>query len=119
MLTPIPAATPLDERFVSERIVPAQDSHDTARMALGEPGLPHEFTWRGQTIRVAVVLRTWRDTGPCRHGSGERYVRKHWYEVRTEDGALMKIYFDRRPRGKALVPRWWLFSVRGPEKRAR
>ncbi|HKK05263.1 MAG TPA: DUF6504 family protein [Gammaproteobacteria bacterium] len=105
----------MHERFVSERITPLADSHDTGRMALGEPGLPREFTWRGQTVRVASVLRTWRDTGPCRHGSGERYVRKHWYEVRTDDGRRMKLYFDRKPRGRALSPRWWLYSVSEPD----
>jgi len=104
----------VSEQFVSERIAPVTDSHDTSAMALGEPGLPQVFTWRGETVRVASVLRTWRDTGPCRHGSGERYVRKHWYEVETTDGRRMKIYFDRTPRGRARSPRWWLFSIDSP-----
>lgn len=62
-------------------------------MAAGEPGLPREFVWRGRTVRITAVLRTWRETGPCRHGSPERYVRKHWYEVATDSGGMMKIYF--------------------------
>jgi hypothetical protein len=52
-------------------------------MAIGEPGLPREFLWRKETIRITAVLRTWKDTGPCTHGSPEKYVRKHWYEVET------------------------------------
>jgi len=99
------------ERFVSERIEPVGATYDTARMAVGEPGLPREFVWRGRTIEVKTVLRSWRDTGPCRHGSGERYVRKHWFEVETVADGVMKLYFDRSGRGSAKPQRWWLFSV--------
>ena len=73
----------MTERFVSEAIVPVTATYDTARMAAGEPGLPRAFTWRGRTVEVAAVLRSWRETGKCRHGSPELYVRKHWYEVVT------------------------------------
>ena len=99
------------ERFVSEPIRPVVATSDASRMAIGEPGLPGEFAWRGRTVRVAKVLRTWRDTGPCRHGSGERYVRKHWYEVRTDADETMKLYFVRQPRPGTKGPRWWLFSI--------
>ena len=87
------------ERFVSEAIKPVTATCDTARMAAGEPWLPAEFVWRGRTITVAAVIRTWRETGPCRHGSGESYVRKHWFEVETTACGIITIYFDRRPRG--------------------
>ena len=68
-------------------------------MAIGEPGLPREFVWRGRTITVQAVLRTWRETGKCRHGSPEMYVRKHWYEVVTVSDGTMKLYFERQARG--------------------
>jgi phosphoribosylglycinamide formyltransferase-1 len=100
------------ERFVSEPIRPVIATSEAARMAAGEPGLPREFVWRGRTVRVVGVLRSWRDTGPCRHGSGERYVRRHWYEVVTVEGETMKLYFVRQPRPGAKGPRWWLFSVK-------
>ena len=103
------------ETFVGERIEPVAGTFDAARMAAAEPGLPWEFRWRRRSIRVASVLRTWRDTGPCRHGSGERYVRKHWFEVLTRDGAVMRIYCDRQARGGRPGDRWWLFSVSGDE----
>jgi hypothetical protein len=67
-------------------------------MAIGEPGLPKKFIWRGRTICITDVLRTWRKTGKCRNGSPEMYVRKHWYEVATESDGVMKIYFDRQAR---------------------
>ena len=101
----------MSERFVSEVIRPVVATSATSRMAAGEPGLPSEFMWRGRTIKIAAVLRTWRETGKCRHGSPEMYVRKHWFEVATTANSTMKIYFDRQaPRGKPKAPRWWLFS---------
>lgn len=100
------------DQFVSERLEPVGVTFDAARMATGEPGLPREFIWRGETIRIARVLRTWRDTGPCRNGSREAYVRKHGCEVETDSGQRMRIYFDRSPHpGRRAEGRWWLLSV--------
>jgi phosphoribosylglycinamide formyltransferase-1 len=99
------------KRFVGEALKPVADTFDAARMAAGGPGLPAAFMWRGACIRVARVLNTWRETAPCRHGSGERYVSKQWYDVQAESGETMRLYFERRARGRALSARWWLFSV--------
>jgi len=85
-------------------------------MAIGEPGLPRRFVWRQHTIEIRAVLRSWRGIGECRHGSDERYVRKHWYEVETTADGIMTIYFDRHSRRGCKVPRWWLFSVREAER---
>jgi len=101
----------MNEKFISEAIKPVITTCDTSRMAIGEPGLPREFMWRDLTIEITDVLRTWRDTGKCRHGSGEMYVRKHWYEVVTACNGTMKIYFDRQPRRGTRNDRWWLFSI--------
>lgn len=84
---------------------------DTNRMASGGPGLPSEFIWRGARVRIAKVCKEWRETGPCRHGSGERYVSKHGFELETDAGQVMTVYFERRARGRALSARWWLFSM--------
>ena len=99
------------KRFVGEALKPVAETLDTARMAAGEPGMPGEFIWRGERVRVAQVLNAWRETAPCRHGSGERYVSKHWFDVRTANGETMRIYFERRARGRARSARWWLFSI--------
>jgi hypothetical protein len=105
------------EQFVGEAIRPVVATCDTARMAAGEPGLPRAFIWRGQTVEIETVLRSWRETGPCRNGSGESYVRKHWYEVVTSSGSRMKIYFERQSRSRtARRQRWWLFSVEEPDE---
>jgi hypothetical protein len=105
----------MPERFVSEPITPVAETSDTGRMAIGEPGLPQQFQWRGGIIDIVAILRTWRTTGKCRHGSPELYVRKHWYEVKTAAHGTMKIYFDRQARrGHTSAARWWLFSIRDP-----
>jgi len=90
----------MSERLISEAIKPISETADTSRMAIGEPGLPREFVWRGQTVTVREVLRSWRETGKCHHGSREMYVRKHWYEVATDSNGTMKLYFERQPRLK-------------------
>lgn len=100
----------MPERFLSEPLKPVAATCDTRRMAGGEPGLPSEFIWRGETITLGEVLRSWKETGPCSHGSGELYVRKHWYEVHSSHGTL-KIYFERQPRGGRKGERWWLYTM--------
>ena len=97
--------------FVSQPIQPATSTADPRSMAGGGPGLPAEFVWRKEVLRITAVGRTWKETGPCTHGGGERYVRKHWFDVETESHGRAKIYFERRARGKSLLKRWWLFSL--------
>jgi hypothetical protein len=101
----------MTEQFVSEAIRPVAETIDTTRMATGEPGLPRQFRWKTRTIHIARVLRTWRETGPCHHGSGERYVRKHWFEVLTDSGDRLKIYFERQARSGKNTSRWWLYTI--------
>jgi len=110
-------AKQLPEHFVSEPLTPEPGTFDVSRMSIGEPGLPRRFVWRGQTYEIKTAVHSWRETGPCRHGSDERYVRKHWYEVETTAGDIMTIYFDRHPRRGSRGPRWWLFSVREGKQR--
>src|SRR5664279_3692805 len=70
----------MSEEFVSEAIRPIAATIDASRMAAGGPGLPRQFEWRSQVVTITRVLNTWRETGPCHHGSNEQYVRKHWFE---------------------------------------
>jgi phosphoribosylglycinamide formyltransferase-1 len=99
------------EEFISEAIQPVSETIDLTRMINGEPGLPMQFRWRSEIVRITQVLSTWRETGPCHHGSGEQYVRKHWFEVSTDSGMKMKIYFERQSRSANNKKRWWLFST--------
>jgi hypothetical protein len=84
-------------------------------MASGEPGFPERFTWRGNEYTVAAILRKWKESGPCHHGSGEIYLRKHWFAILTTSGERMTIYFERQTRkGSSARARWWLYTVEQP-----
>jgi phosphoribosylglycinamide formyltransferase-1 len=98
--------------FLSEPILPVKGTFDPTGMSRGEPGVPHEFHWREKKFTVAAVLERWKDTGECRNGSGERYIRKHNYRIRTSDGDILQIYFQRSVgRGKMPKMRWWIRGV--------
>jgi hypothetical protein len=106
-----------NEELISESIMPVAGTFDTGAMARGEPGLPARFVWRKKEYIVAEILGKWKETSPCRSGGKERYVRKHWYKVRTANGLIMRIYFERKsmPRSQRQV-RWWLYSLCGGDE---
>jgi hypothetical protein len=101
----------MNEHFIGASIQPVEGTIDPARMSAGEPGLPREFRWKKQVIKIERVLRTWREIGDCHHGSGERYLRKHWFEVVTEAGERMKIYFERQAKAGQKKSRWHLYTL--------
>jgi phosphoribosylglycinamide formyltransferase-1 len=106
---------PTTEQFISEPIIPVKESIDATHMARGEPGLPHRFTWRDTEYTIAEILDSWKESGPCTHGSGEMYLRKHWYQIRTVCGVVMKLYFERKARScKQAKQRWWLYTITLP-----
>jgi len=102
----------MSDEFIGEAVTPVAGTFETAAMTRGEPALPARFSWRGQQYSTAEVLEVWKETGPCRSGGGEQYLRKHWYRIRTGDGLVMTIYFERQPRSKSRnKTRWWLYAV--------
>ncbi len=104
----------MKESFVGEAISPEDLTFSVSAMAAGKPGLPRQFTWRGKRFSVIEVLEEWKECGNCHHGSGERYVRKHWFRVSTTDNLEMKIYFERQARSSG-GSRWRLYSILAPE----
>jgi hypothetical protein len=99
-----------DDTFVGEPIAPEGGSFSASAMAQGKPGLPGALVWKGRRFAVLEVLEEWKESGPCHHGSGEQYVRKHWFRIRTTDNLEMRIYFERQARSAARA-RWHLFSI--------
>ena len=100
------------EEFVSEAMTPVAGAGDAAAMSHGEPGLPARFIWRGVEYRTAGVIRKWKTSGPCRHGGGEMYLRKHWYEILTAPPAVMTVYCQRQVRDpRRPKARWWIYTV--------
>ncbi len=103
------------QELISEEIVPELAAGTAGPVVVGAPLLPAQFTWRGKAYRVAGVLEEWKETGPCHHGSGERYVRKHWFRLRMASGEEMQVYFERHARSpKQRKHRWWLYTVTRP-----
>lgn len=106
----------MHEKLVSEPLKPVMAAVDAGRIVIGGPLLPTRFVWRGTEYSVAEVLEQWKETGPCHHGSGERYVRKHWFRLRMATGEEFKVYFERHARSPSQrKQRWWLYTVAKPE----
>lgn len=98
------------EVFVSEAMTPEAGSFDATGIARGEPGLPARFTWRGELHAVVDVLSVWKTSSP-EGGSGEVYVRRHWWEVRTDRGVVLKVYCERQVKTSAKR-RWHVYTMR-------
>lgn len=106
----------MNKEFVGESIHPVAGAGVAAGMVRGEPGFPTKFIWRDKEYVLDEVLKVWKESGPCRSGSKEKYLRKHWFTVRTADGMEMDIYFERQPRSKSQAKtRWWLYTLTRPE----
>lgn len=101
------------EQFVSESIVPVAGTFDVRGIAKGEPGLPGRFVWRGDEYTVSEVLAVWKTSSP--DTTGEVYLRRHWWEVRTDSGHVMKLYFERQKNRKDAKARWFVYTVVEPD----
>ncbi|MDP6124159.1 MAG: DUF6504 family protein [Candidatus Latescibacteria bacterium] len=106
----------MSEQFISEIIKPVAGTLDTRRASTGEPALPVRFVWRKAEYEIAALLDTWHEFGPDRtHGGVDRYLRKHWFTIRTITGEQMTIYFVRQPASMGQVKkRWYLYTMTAP-----
>lgn len=99
------------DEFVSEPVRPDPGTADASAMACGIPGLPRGFTWRDRHYTIICVLREWKQSESFNHAAGERYYRKHFYQVRVDTGESMTLYAVRRVKaGESPKRRWWLYS---------
>ena len=108
----------MPEQFVGESIRPISESIDTTGMSRGDPGLPMRFRWRKREYAIVDVLDTWKERlaeGNAQTGKGEKYTRKHWFRIRTDDGTVMSIYFERQFRVRGVTKRWWVYTVEEPD----
>jgi hypothetical protein len=71
-----------------------------------EPPVPRVFLWDDRRLPIAAVLRSWRSTKSDR---GDAYLKRHWFELETENGEKIEVYFDREARRGA--PQWWLYTI--------
>jgi hypothetical protein len=92
-------------RFVGRPIAPTGVDFVTAANGR-EPPVPRAFLWNERTLTIAAVLRTWRSTKTDR---GDAYLKRHWFELETDDGGRIEIYYDRESRRSQA--RWWLYAI--------
>ena len=70
-----------------------------------EPPVPRAFLWDRRVLEIAAVVRNWRSSKEDR---GDTYLKSHWFELRTVEGATIEVYFDREARRGA---EWWLYTI--------
>jgi Family of unknown function (DUF6504) len=97
----------MTRRFVSEPLEPLGVAVDSR----GTPELPPVFRWGERELQVGEVTQTRRGTKVDR---GDTYLKRHYFDFRTPDGALVTVYFERQ--AKRGAPRWWLFSLEEPSQ---
>jgi len=100
----------MHKTFVSSAIQPVGD-FDAARMQFGEPGIPEKFRWQKLDYTVAGVLESAREYDDCKHGSGERYMRRHGFRLGMADGTIWNVVFQRTFGKTRFKARWWLRSI--------
>lgn len=99
----------MTRRFVGEPLEALGVSPDDAARSRGEPGLPPAFRWGARELRVAQTLATRRGTKVDR---GDTYLKRHYYDFESTEGAVVTVYFERH--AKAGAARWWLYSFEEP-----
>lgn len=96
--------------YIDEAITPV---FDVPPVLEKKPGCPNGFVWQGQPYRIIEMLSEWHDYG--RRGRAARNMRpshatlaavrgswgvgRDWFRVRTEDGRVFDLYYDRAPHG--------------------
>ena len=92
-------------KFVSGPIEPAGDGFITAASG-NEPPVPRAFRWGARVLSIGAVLRSWRSTKTDR---GDAYLKRHWFELETQSGGKIEVYYDRQSRRGAS--QWWLYTI--------
>jgi len=102
----------MTEEFIGDPLAPVRGQTNAHHATVGAPHLPGKFLWRGKEIVVDEVIEVWKENSPCKSGSSESYLRKHWFKIRATNGDTMTIYFERQARSaREKKKRWWLYTV--------
>jgi hypothetical protein len=100
---------PVPLRFIEE---PIEVIFDRPPLIEKKPPCPNGFTWRGVTYRIVEMLAEWHDYArrgrmarnmipahaetAARRGSWG--VGQFYFRVRTENGQVFDLYYDRAPK---------------------
>ncbi len=116
-------------RFICEPITVEFDQEPALTK---KPGCPAEFTWRDRTHHIVEKLAEWHDyrrRGRMAHNMrpahaavarrvGSWGVGRDYYRVRTEDGRVFDLYYDRAPNHAGdRTGEWFLYREMGEEDR--
>ena len=96
-------------RFIGQGI---QVQFDQAPALVKKPGCPDRFVWQERTYRIVEQLSEWQDNTrrgrmagnmrPERAATasqrGSWGVGRHYFRVRTDDGRIFDLYYDRAPK---------------------
>ena len=108
-------------RFINETI---EVFFNQAPLLEKKPGPPARFTWRGEEFSVIEILSEWHDyqrrgrmarNMQSKHAShaelhGSWGVGQDYYRVRTQDGRIFDLYYDRAPKDvDRRKGAWFLF----------
>ncbi len=95
--------------FIGEAI---QAEFDRPPLLQKKPGCPNRFVWREETYRIVELLSEWHDYGrrgrmatnmrPTHIATASRRgswgVGRDYFRVRTENGQIFDLYYDRAPK---------------------
>ncbi len=113
--------------FIGKEIEPVfGDTPDLEK----KTGAPSGFKWGDRDYRITRVIKEWHEYDQARPGGGRDAGRppfgarspmrrgswgvgKDFYRVLLDDGRLVDIYYDRRPKGKKRKGRWVIFRELG------
>jgi hypothetical protein len=116
--------------FIGERVDPVFEGRAGFEK---RPVCPDGFVWRERRYRIAECMSEWRDyarRGKMAHNMrpshlaaaakrGSRGVGRHYFRVRTEDGHVFDLYYDRAPKDTAdRKGSWHILREMEPEDAA-
>ena len=96
-----------------------------------KPPVPLSFVWQGRTHVIADMLAMWHRYGKpeikTQGGRPPYFVRsgrtqgswgqgRAYFRVRTTEGRLFDMYYDRAPKGKRRAGAWFLWRELSPEE---
>jgi hypothetical protein len=108
-------------RFIGEGI---QVQFDQAPALVKKPGCPDRFVWRERTYRIVERLSEWQDYSrrgrmasnmrPERAAMAARRgswgVGRAYFRVRTDNGRIFDLYYDRAPKSAGdRAGAWFLY----------
>lgn len=109
-------------RFINSPIVVAFDSPPLLEK---KPGCPNSFTWQENDLHITEVISEWHDyrrkgrmarnmrpeNASAAEKRGSWGVGQDYYRVRTQEGRIFDIYYDRAPKSaNHRKGEWFLYQ---------